>query len=75
MVVRTVKETPPAELLRCPVAPVGLPAEGEALIPPAWRAAITRLSRSRGEIVDQLGRLIAWHTGGGCTASGVAPPG
>lgn len=66
MVVRTVKETPPAELTRCPVAPVGLPAEGEALIPPAWRGAITRLARSRGEIADQLGRLIAWHTGREC---------
>lgn len=66
MVVRTVKETPPAELLRCPVAPAGLPAEGEALIPPAWRAAITRLSRSRGDVADQLGRLIAWHMGTTC---------
>ncbi len=68
VVVRTVKETPPAELLRCPVAPVGLPATGEALIPSDWRAAITRLSRSRGEIADHLGRLIAWHTGRECGA-------
>lgn len=68
MVVRTVKETPPAELLRCPVAPLGLPSTGEAMIPPAWRAAITRLSRSRGDVADQLGRLIAWHTGGKCGA-------
>lgn len=66
MVVRTVKETPPAELLRCPVAPLGLPSTGEALIPAKWRAAITRLSRSRGDVADQLGRLIAWHTGAGC---------
>lgn len=64
--VRTVKETPPAELIRCPVAPVGLPAEGEAAIPPAWRAAIIRLAKSRAEVADQLGRFIAWHTGAPC---------
>lgn len=66
VVVRTVKETPPAELIRCPVAPVGLPAEGEAAIPPAWRAAIIRLAKSRAEVADQLGRLIAWQTGAPC---------
>lgn len=66
MVVRTVKETPPAELLRCPVAPLGLPAHGEAEMPPAWRAAIIRLAKSRTEVADQLGRLIAWHGGGEC---------
>lgn len=66
MVVRTVKETPPAELLRCPVAPAGLPAEGEAAIPAAWRAAIVRLAKSRAEIADQLNRLIAWQTGREC---------
>lgn len=75
MVVRTVKETPPTELLRCPVAPLGLPSTGDALIPAAWRAGITRLSRSRAEIADQLNRLIAWH-GRECGASsGAAPPG
>ncbi|WP_303719581.1 hypothetical protein [Brevundimonas naejangsanensis] len=72
MVVRTVKETPPSELTRCPVAPAGLPAEGEAAIPPAWRAAIIRLAKSRAEVADQLARLIAWHTGEGCRPS--APP-
>ncbi|MNU73347.1 hypothetical protein D3C71_628270 [compost metagenome] len=75
MVVRTVKETPPAELLRCPVAPLGLPSTGEALIPANWRAAISRLSRNRGDVANQLGRLIAWHVGRECTASGGAPPG
>jgi len=66
VVVRTVKETPKAELLLCPVAPVGLPAQGEAEIPPAWRAAIIRLAKSRAEVADQLGRLVAWHTGETC---------
>lgn len=70
MVVRTVKETPPAELLRCPVAPVGLPAQGEAEIPPAWRAAIIRLAKSRTEVADQLVRLIQFHTGRECPSNG-----
>lgn len=66
MVVRTVKDMPPAELLRCPVAPAGLPAQGEAAIPPAWRAAIIRLAKSRAEIADQLARLVEWHAGKNC---------
>lgn len=66
MVVRTIRETPPAELTRCPVAPVGLPAEGAAEIPPAWRAAIIRLAKSYAEVSGQLGRLIAWETGREC---------
>lgn len=69
MVVRTVKETPPPELTRCPVAPVGLPAEGEAMIPPAWRGAIISLAKSRAEVADQLGRLIQWHLGRECEAA------
>lgn len=66
MVVRTVKDKPPAELIRCPVAPLGLPAEDEAMIPPAWRAAIRRLAQSRAELANQLERWIAWQTGSGC---------
>lgn len=72
MVVRQVRETPPAELTRCPVAPRGLPTEGQAVIPPAWRAGIGRLAVSHGRILDQLNRLIAWNTGAACP--GAAPP-
>ena len=70
MVVRTIRETPPAALTRCPVAPVGLPAEGAAEIPPAWRAAIIRLAKSRSEVADQLSRLIQHHTGEPCPPFG-----
>lgn len=66
VIVREVKVEPPAELLRCPVAPLGLPNTGSAVIPQDWRAAIIRLAKSRGEVADQLGRLIAWHTGESC---------
>lgn len=66
VVVRTVKDAPPSELTRCPAAPEGLPAEGIAQIPPAWRAAIIRLARAYGAEHAQLGRLIGWNTGEAC---------
>lgn len=66
VVVHTVRETPPAELTRCPVAPVGLPTTGEAIIPQEWRAGIVRLARSHGALLDQLNRLILWNTGIDC---------
>lgn len=66
MVVRTVTERPPSELLRCPVAPTGLPAGGEAVLSAEWRAAIIRLARSYAEVRDQLGRVIQFHTGEAC---------
>lgn len=71
VVVRTVRETPPAELTRCPVLPRGLPRAGEALIPPEWRAGIGRLAASHGDLLDQVERLIAWNTGTACP--GAAP--
>jgi hypothetical protein len=69
VVVRTVKETPPAELTRCPTLPRGLPTEGQAQIPETWRAGIGRLAVSHGAVVDQLRRLIAWNTGEACPAA------
>lgn len=66
MVVRTVKETPPAELLRCPVLARGLPTSGEAVIPPAWRAGITDLARVYAATRDHLDRLIRFNGGEGC---------
>lgn len=71
VVVRTVRETPPAELTRCPIAPRGLPTEGQAVIPPEWRAGIGRLAISHGHVMAQLNRLIAWNTGTPCP--GAAP--
>lgn len=66
VVVRTVRETPPAELTRCPVRPRGLPVDGQAVIPPHWRAGIGRLAVSHGAILQQLERLIAWNNGTAC---------
>lgn len=64
--VEVIRETPPAELLRCPVPPVGLPTQGEAVIPSDWRSGIIRLAKSHGDLLNQVSRLIAFHTGEGC---------
>lgn len=66
VVVRTVRETPPAELLRCPAPVAGLPTEGAASIPAEWRAGIRRMAQSRGALLDQVSRLIQFHTGEPC---------
>lgn len=66
VVVREVRETPPAELLRCPAPVRGLPEQGESVIPPGWRAGIISMAQGLRERGDQLGRLIQWHTGEGC---------
>lgn len=66
VVVRTVRETPPAELLRCPVPVQGLPTSGGATISADWRAGIRRLAQSRGDLFDQVSRLIKFHTGEAC---------
>jgi len=68
VVVRTVRETPPSELLRCPAAVPGLPTDGGAMIPADWRAGIRRLAKSRGDLFDQVSRLIQFHTGEACPA-------
>lgn len=68
VVVRTVRETPPSELLRCPAAVPGLPTDGGASIPADWRAGIRRLAKSRGDLFDQVSRLIQFHTGEACPA-------
>lgn len=57
---------PPAELLRCPAPVQGLPESGGAIIPGDWRAGIVRLAKSRGELADQVARLILFHTGEPC---------
>ena len=67
VIVREVRETPPAELVRCPAAVAGLPTTGEATIPADWRAAIVRMARALGARTDQLNRLIQWHGGEACS--------
>lgn len=66
VVVRTVIEKPPAELLRCPTPPAGLPGGGEAVLTAEWRAGIIRLARGYAEVSDQLRRLIQFHNDVSC---------
>ena len=60
-----VKDTPAAELLRCPERPAGFPASN-AVIPPDTRAAIIRLAKAYAMTVAQLERLIDWSRPGAC---------
>ena len=61
-----IRDTPPAELLRCPVAPVGYPADAEATMPAGVRAATIRMATALRDTRDQLMRLIGWHNPEGC---------
>ncbi len=61
-----IRDTPPAELLRCPVAPVGYPADAEATMPAGVRAATIRMATALRDTRDQLLRLIGWHDASVC---------
>jgi len=64
-----VKDTPPAELLRCADRPAGLPEDPAlvAQIPTKIRAGIIRLAKAFGANAAQLDRLIDWNAPGSCT--------
>lgn len=64
-----IRDTPPAELLRCPIAPVGYPADAEATMPAAVRAATIRMATALRDTRDQLLRLIGWHDAAACKES------
>jgi hypothetical protein len=63
-----IRDTPPAELTACPIAPIGFPADEEswAVLPPAIRDATIRLAAAYATTRDQLGRLIDWLAPGAC---------
>lgn len=61
-----IRDTPPAALLRCPVAPVGYPTDAEATMPAGVRAATIRMASALRDTRDQLLRLIRWHTPEAC---------
>lgn len=65
-----VKDTPPAELLRCPERPEGLPEDPATIaqIPTKIRAGIIRLAKAFGANANQLDRLIDWNAPGTCGA-------
>lgn len=62
-----IRDTPPAELLRCPPRPAGYPADAEATMPAGVRAATIRIATALRDGRDQLIRLIRWHDATACT--------
>lgn len=63
-----IKDTPPAELLRCAERPEGVPEDKTliAQIPTRARAGIIRMARALGANADQLDRLVNWNSPGTC---------
>ncbi len=62
----TVRDTPPADLLRCPDVPAGFPIDADATMTAPVRAAAIRMARALRERGDQLLRLIRWHDAEAC---------
>lgn len=58
--------TPPANLLACPIAPIGFPVEETATLPPAVRAAAIRLAKAYAAAAGQLAQLIDFNAPGSC---------
>lgn len=67
-IVVKMKETPPAELLRCADRPDGLPEDPSliAQIPTKIRAGIIRLARAFAGNADRADRLVNWNAPGTC---------
>ena len=67
-IVVKVKDTPPAELLRCAERPEGLPEDPAliAQIPTKIRAGIIRLARAFSANADRSDRLVNWNAPGTC---------
>lgn len=61
-----IRDTPPAELLACPVRPEGFPQDAVATLPRPVRDAAIRLAQGYAEATDQLERLIGWNIGKPC---------
>lgn len=65
-----VKDTPPADLLRCAERPAPLPEDDAtvALLPRSVRAALIGIARAFGVNAAQLDRLVNWQRPGSCPA-------
>ena len=62
----TIKDTPPADLLKCPETPEGAPEDAIAQIPTSARAAMIRLAKAFRVNTGRLRRLMNWHQPGAC---------
>jgi len=61
-----VKDTPPADLLTCPVPAAPFPTDQEAVIPWAVRDRLKGLAISYRDLFDRQERLINWIAPGSC---------
>lgn len=64
----TVRGDPTVRAAVLSAAVPGLPTDGGTSIPADWRAGIRRLAKSRGDLFDQVSRLIQFHTSEACPA-------
>ena len=64
----TVKDTPPADLLRCADRPAPLPEDTAtvAMLPKSVRAALIAVARAFAANARQLDRLVNWSRPGTC---------
>lgn len=74
-VVKLVKDTPPAELLKCPEEPAGFPLDQVAQMSTASRAAAMRIGIALRVNSGRLRRLIRWLQPDACPAPVSAEPG
>lgn len=72
-VVVKVKDTPPAELLRCPDLPEGFPLAEVGQLSTASRAAAIRIGKALGLNAGRLRRLVNWLQPGSCPVPATAP--
>lgn len=72
-VVVRIKDTPPAELTRCPTRPEGFPEDTVAVMPAPVRDAVIRLARAFATATSRLERLIEWTRPGACKAASSKP--
>ena len=74
-IVVKVKDTPPAELLKCADRPDGLPEDPSliAQIPTKIRAGIIRLARAFAGNADRNDRLVNWNAPGSCPSAAATP--
>lgn len=67
VVAKAIRDTPPAELLRCPTTGKPFPIDAEAILPGPVREALIDLAKSNRARGDQLYRLIEWVLPGACS--------
>lgn len=73
-VVVHVKDTPPAELIRCPETPGGFPLDQVGQMSTVTRAAAIRIGKALGVNAGRLRRLVNWIKPGSCASPALTQP-